>query len=83
MSIKSEEQYAVVNEKFPRIGLGLEIRWGTDDFEPYISDLLTMDRHNRQGFPTDVYSALQRLLTRHHNLFPDKRKKSKDIWNNF
>jgi hypothetical protein len=81
MSIKEDFDYLVVNVHFPRIAMGLEIRWGTADFEPYVMDLLNDTRnHTRQGFPKEVYSSLNRILLTHHNLFPSKRRTSKDAW---
>lgn len=81
MSIKTDYDYLVIHGQFPRIAMGLEIRWGTKDFEPYVMDLLNDTRdHTRQGFPKEVYSSLSRILLTHHRLFPSKRKISTDPW---
>ena len=81
-SINDEFNYIIINNQFPRIGKGLEIRWGTADFEPYVNDLLNDTKgHTRQGFPKDVGAALQSLLLLHHRLFPSKRIKDADLWN--
>lgn len=83
MKIENDYDYLLVKSKYPRLGLGLELRWGTSDFEPYIIDLLKDTRdHSRNGFPVDFYDALNRLLVTHSNVFPDKKMTSTDIWEN-
>ncbi len=81
MTIKDDYDYLVISVQFPRIAMGLEIRWGTIDFEPYVMNLLNDTRnHTRQGFSKEVYSALNRILLTHHKLFPGKRHTSSDVW---
>lgn len=80
-AIGNEFNFLIVSEQFPRIAKGIEIRWGTADLEPYINDLIYDTRdHTRQGFPKDVFAALQALLLLHHKLFPGKRIVSRDPW---
>jgi hypothetical protein len=81
MDIQNDFDFLIISQQFPRLGKGLEVRWGTVDFEPYIMALLSDTReHTRQGFPKNVHESLTRILLTHHNLFPGKRVKSKDIW---
>lgn len=81
MDIQTDYDFLIIKQEFPRIGTGLELRWGTADFEPYIISLLNDTRdHTRQGFPRTVYDSLNRLLITHHKLFPGKRIQSNDIW---
>lgn len=83
MSVNSEYDFLIVNAKFPRIGLGIEIRWGTADLEPYIMNLLSDTRdHSRQGFPKEIMTSLGNLLLLHHKLYPEKQKKYPDVWDN-
>lgn len=79
--IDGDFDFLIVNQEIPRIGMGLTLRWGTAEFEPYVLGLLNDTRgHTRQGFPQTVYDSLTRILLTHHKLFPDKRVQSNDVW---
>lgn len=81
MSLENDFYFLIIKDRFPRIALGIEVRWGTSDLEPYILNLLYDTRENsRQGFPKDVFDSLQSLLLYHHRQFPGKRSNSPDIW---
>lgn len=83
MDIRNDFDFLTISQQFPRIGTGLDIRWGTAEFEPYIMGLLNDTRdHTRQGFPRNIHESLTRILLTHHKLFPGKRLKSKDVWDN-
>jgi hypothetical protein len=82
MTLEHDYNFLVIEQKFSRIAVGIKIRWGTADLEPYISELLNDTKgHTRQGFPKDIFDSLQALLLTHHKEFPGKRMKSNDIWN--
>lgn len=82
MSLQNDYHYLLVNSRFPKLGLGIELRWGTKELEPYLLDLINDTReHTRQGFPKDIFDALQSLLIYHHKSFPGKRIQDKDVWN--
>lgn len=81
MTIENDYYFTIIKTKFPRLALGIELRWGTADLEPYILALINDTRdHTRQGFPSDAFDALRALLLMHHKLFPGKRVISTDPW---
>lgn len=73
-------QFKMINERFPRIGKQLGERWGHFTFPEYINELLTDARGGRQGFPSEILSALFALIRAHEQEFPELATKIKDVW---
>jgi hypothetical protein len=46
---------------FARIADKIMLVWGTPEVKGYFKDLLITDRHDRQGFPKEVYGVLMKL----------------------
>lgn len=82
MKLQDEYDYKVVQARFPKIAIGLELRWATHDLQPYIDDLLQDTRgHTRLGFPTEVATSLTQLSLTHSKLYPDLDKPPDSVWN--
>lgn len=81
MSLQHDYHFIVLKQHFPRIGLGVELRWGSADLEPYILNLVKDTRdHTRKGFPDFILDALGSLLMTHNKEFPQYAVSSKDQW---
>lgn len=78
MDININKQLLVIEEKYPRIAFAIKLHWGHDSFDQVINKFLhdTRDGH-RQGFPTEVGSALLELSMLHSSMFP---KHETDKW---
>lgn len=82
LSIHNDFYFLILKQHFPKLAMGVEIRWGTVDLEPYIMDLLNDTRgHTRKGFPTMIAEALNSLLLVHGQLYPEKSTQCSDPWN--
>lgn len=78
---ESNLHYALVMNKFPRIGRAIALFWGQTEFAPYIASLLHDTRDcTREGFPFDVASSLLELQQLHDTVFPHLAPKSTDPW---
>lgn len=81
MSLQNDYHFIVLKQHFPRIALGLELRWASKDLEPFILNLLKDTRdHTRQGFPNFITDALGSLLMTHSKEFPQYAVSPKDMW---
>ena len=73
--------FKIVNEKFPHIGKSIDLMWGTPECSMYINRLMNDTRDGqRQGFPSEVASALFKLLNVHDSVFPNAALRITDIW---
>lgn len=81
MDLQTDYHFILIKNKFPRISLGIELRWASKDLEPYIIGLLQDTRENtRQGFPVQILSSLGSLLEAHGKEYPQYRFSSGDLW---
>lgn len=55
----------VVKEAYPRIHAQIVLLWGTQELQDKFSRWLLTDQEGRQGWPTEVYSALFTLANSH------------------
>lgn len=69
---------AFIREDHPRAASLLHWHWGRDDFDVIMDELLTYsgDR-NRQGFDTEIFSALLELQKIHSETKPESEE---DPW---
>lgn len=80
--ITFNEDFVLINDKFPHIGKRIELMWGSNECAVYINSLLTDTRDGkRKGFPREVADALFRLSNLHDVEFPYSALKIVDIWN--
>lgn len=81
MNIRDDYDYKVLEARFPKIALGIEIRWATRDLQPYIHDLLQDTRgHTRLGFPKEVATSLTSLSLTHSKFYPDLDQPPDSVW---
>lgn len=79
--ITENEDFKVINGRFPHIGEKIAAQWGSFGLSPYINHLLTDTRNGtRQGFPKEVAIGLFRLLQLHDQQYPHLAMKVTDIW---
>lgn len=79
--LRTDPDFLLVSERYQRIGMGIEVRWGTADLDPYLNNLLNDTRdHTRHGFPAEVGKALSALLLQHAKLFPQYIPPPKSVW---
>ena len=65
------EDFVLVNEKFPHIGRKIEVFWGQPECYALFKDLMLDTRDGeRQGFPKEVGLALHNLSLLHDEKFP-------------
>lgn len=57
-----------IENKFPRILAKIVSLWGKPGLDVYFGQLMVSDRHDRQGFPSDVAMEIFRLSTIHSAL---------------
>lgn len=69
----------VINKHFPRIGGRIMSMWGNVALQQYLKQLIFDDRGDRQGFPSEVVTALLRIYEVHEPLVP---KRQLDAWGN-
>ena len=70
--------FALIREKYPRVGEKISVMWGTVGLQEYLSKTIFDVRGGRQGFPMPVVSALMQLHEYHDTLVPQVR--SEDAW---
>jgi len=63
---------------FPHIYKKLSILFATKDCSNYIDDLVVQDRNRRQGFPSAMWSLLQKIKTENEKFY--KENKKTDVW---
>lgn len=64
--IDEKEAYLlIVGGKFPRIEERLRLLWGSAEGSAYLQELTISDREGRQGFPLEVFRALNALVLLH------------------
>lgn len=81
MNIYDDYDYKVLETRFPKIALGVELRWASRDLQPYIHELLKDTRgHTRLGFPKEVAAALTNLSLTHSKFYPDLDQPSDSVW---
>jgi hypothetical protein len=72
-----DQDYLMVNERFPHVGQELRVTWGTPEFQPYMAGLMIDGRSvNRKGFPEEIVAALANIHRKHDQLFPALSHKS-------
>lgn len=80
-TLAENENFKMVNERFPHIGKKLAGLWSSHDFSPFINELFSDTRGGtRQGFPKEVSVALFRLMQDHDRLYPEVAYEAQDIW---
>lgn len=78
--LKYNDNFNLVNEKFPHIGKHITFLWGNKEFTGYMNKLFTDTRDGtRQGFPLEVASALLKLQMEHDIVYPEFANKP-DKW---
>lgn len=75
-----QEADAILKMAFPRIHERIVSLWGTGEGESFLDKLILDDRGNRQGFPSNVMSALLVLQRVHFQRFGTFKKF--DLWDN-
>jgi len=79
--LAANENFKIVNERFPHIGKKLAGLWSSHDFSTFVNELFRDTRGGtRQGFPKDVSVALFRLMQDHDLLYPEVAYEVQDIW---
>jgi len=79
--LAENENFIIVNERFPHIGKKLAAMWDSQAFSDFINGLFHDSRGGtRQGFPKEISVALFRLMQEHDRLFPDLAYQAQDIW---
>ena len=69
--IDSNEDFVLVNEKFPHIGKKIAVFWGHQEcYELFVNLMLDTRDGARQGFPKEIGQALHRLSMLHDEKFP-------------
>ena len=69
-----EAYFQIIGSRFPHIEERLRLMWGTPEAATYLQDLTISNRGDRQGFPLEVFKALNTLI--HMQTGVDKG----DIW---
>ena len=57
-----EAYFQIIGSRFPHIEERLRLMWGTPEVAPYLQNLTISNRSDRQGFPPEVFRALNALL---------------------
>lgn len=79
--LAGNENFPIVNERFPHIGEKLAVMWGSHVFSGFINGLFHDIRGGaRKGFPKEISVALFRLMQEHDRLFPELAYQAQDIW---
>lgn len=79
--LAENENFRIVDARFPHIGKKLAGLWSSHDFSVFINELFRDTRGGtRQGFPKDVSVALFRLMQDHDRLYPEAAYEVQDIW---
>ncbi|MGB4065096.1 MAG: hypothetical protein WBK19_14825 [Azonexus sp.] len=79
--LAGNENFPIVNERFPHIGEKLAVMWGSHVFSGFINGLFHDTRGGaRKGFPKEISVALFRLMQEHDRLFPELAYQAQDIW---
>lgn len=80
-TLAENENFRIVNERFPHIGKKLAGLWSTYAFSLFINELFRDTRGGtRQGFPKEISVALFRLMQEHDRLHPEVVFEAPDIW---
>lgn len=72
--------FALVQERFPKIGEKISQIWGTVGLQSYLSKTIFDERGGRQGFPMPIVSALMRLHEYHGTLVPEDAASAGQVW---
>lgn len=76
--IKSEKDaLEILGKEFFHVFKNVKTMWGTTELERYFDKIIFSDRPNRQGFPSEVMSALFFLQQEHSDKYNFKQK---DPW---
>ncbi|HXE40048.1 MAG TPA: hypothetical protein VN639_16395, partial [Azonexus sp.] len=79
-ALAENDNFKIVDERFPHIGKKLAGLWSSHDFSVFINELFQDTRGGtRQGFPKEVSVALFRLMQDHDRLYPDVAYEVQDI----
>jgi len=79
--LAQNEDFKIVNQRFPHIGKRLAALWGKDSLGVYIDSMMNDTRGgSRQGFPPEIAFSLFHLAQTHSNEFPQFTAKSSDTW---
>lgn len=65
-----EDRYVEALFGFPHILKSIDVFWGSRECVIYLESLLIDRRGNRQGFPSDVAFAIQKLIDAHNEQWP-------------
>lgn len=80
-TLAANENFKIVNERFPHIGKKLVGLWSTYAFSLFINELFQDTRGGtRKGFPKEISVALFRLMQDHDRLYPEVVYQAQDIW---
>jgi len=72
--------FALVQERFPKIGEKISLMWGTVGLQGYLSKTIFDERGGRQGFPLPIVSALMRLHEYHDTVVPPDEATPGQVW---
>ena len=81
MKIEDNNEFRIVNEKFPNIGSKLRLFWGYPEFVKLMFELQQDNSERpRAGFPAPVLFALQTLEELHDEQFPHLKRNIPSLW---
>lgn len=63
-----------LKQAFPKIWDRVHATWGHPECEAYLDDLVAPQRDGRQGFPSEVLTAIVALANEHHRTFGTFKK---------
>lgn len=70
--LKENKHFKIVEEQAPHVAKKVAFLWGEPEFVKFINTLMNDSRNGaRQGFNTEVSSALFALMLEHDREFPD------------
>jgi hypothetical protein len=73
--------FIFVNKAYPHVGAKIRASWGSSGFFSLMQELRENRRDKvRQGFPAEVFFALDALASVHNDIFPQFNPVVKDIW---
>ena len=70
-TMKNDIEYYLDALKFfgyAKIADKISLLWGTPELGVYMSDLMIMDRNNRQGFKPEVFDVLMKIFSLHNKI---------------
>ncbi|MCU0840366.1 MAG: hypothetical protein MUC79_01435 [Thiobacillaceae bacterium] len=73
------EGVSSIEARYPHVAAKAVAFWGTEQFLPYVNELLTDDRGNRQGFPFETLQELHFLKELHLEAYPHFQQSWEDV----